>query len=74
MKNFSIYNLQMPMVLKLKPNVETLNEQASTFFAHLNMGLNSSGLRQVLRNLKFKYEVNSLHVNDYFIDFTKFEN
>jgi hypothetical protein len=41
MKSFSTYSLQMPMVLELKPNVETLNKQASTFFAHLNMGLNS---------------------------------
>ncbi len=41
MKIFSIYSLQMLMVLKLKPDVETLNKQASTFFAHLNMGLKS---------------------------------
>jgi hypothetical protein len=41
MKSFSIYSLQMQMVLKLMPNVETLNKQASTFFARLNMGLNS---------------------------------
>jgi hypothetical protein len=44
MKSFSIYSLQMPMALKLKPNVETLKKQASTFFAHLNIGVNSEGL------------------------------